>query len=406
VSTSLLYHAFGVRDYRYLRSHYEGGAVTFVVEPKRAKCPCCGRRVVVRHGYRWRRLRTVPIGRRPVFVEVKVLRVHCRGCNTFGEMDPPFADPRVTYTHALGRYVADLCRVTTMQAAASFTGLSWDVVKSIERKRLQKLYSQPCLRDVRHIAVDEIAVRRGHRYMTIVADLDTGRILHVAEGKDGAALRPFLQRLRRRRKPVKAIAMDMSAAYAAAVREVLPAVPIVFDRFHVVKLMNERLDELRRAHVRDTEKAHGKLVKGVRYLVLMGAKKLEEYEKRKPGSRARLQQALAVNEPLSKGYYLKEKLRLLWEEPDRESAEDLLAEWCAEAEASGVRELKRMAKTVASHRSGILAYFDHHRITSGPLEGINNKIKTVKRMAYGYRDDEFFKLKLLGLHEARYRLVG
>lgn len=406
MSTSLLYHAFGVRGYRYLRTYYESGTVTFVVEPKKAKCPRCGWCHVVKHGHRWRRLRTVPIGRRPVFVEVKVPRVQCCSCNTFGEIDPPFADPRVTYTHALARYAADLCRVTTMQAAANFTGLSWDIVKSIEKKRLQKLYDRPCLRDVRYVAVDEIAVRRGHRYMTIVADLDTGRILHAAEGKDGAALVPFLKRLRRRRKPVKAIAMDMSAAYAAAVREVLPAVPIVFDRFHVVKLMNDHLDELRRAHVRDTAKAHGKLVKGVRYLVLMGAEKLDEYEARKPGSKARLQQALAVNEPLSKGYYLKEKLRLLWDEPDRDSAGRLLSEWCAEADVSGIRELKRMAKTVASHRSGILAYFDHDGITSGPLEGINNKIKTVKRMAYGYRDDEFFKLKLLGLHEARYRLVG
>ncbi|MFC1707285.1 ISL3 family transposase [Planctomycetota bacterium] len=406
MSTSLLYHAFGIRDYRYLRTWFEDGAVTFVVEPKKAKCPSCGWRVVVRHGYRWRRLSSLPIGRRPVFVEIKVPRVHCCSCGGFDELDPPFADTRVTYTHALARYVADLCRVTTIKAAADLTGLSWDIVKSIEKKRLRKLYANPCLRGVRYVAVDEIAVRKGHRYMTLVADLDTGRILHVAEGKDGDALVPFLKRLRRRRTPLKAIAMDMSAAYAAAVRDTLPGVPIVFDRFHVVKLMNERLDELRRAHVRDTEKAHGELVKGVRYLVLMGAEKLDEYEERKPGSKDRLQQALAVNEPLSKGYYLKEKLRLLWEEPDKACAEDLLNEWCAEAEASGVRELKRMAKTVASHRSGILAYFDHDGITSGPLEGINNKVKTLKRMAYGYRDDEFFKLKLLGLHEARYRLIG
>lgn len=242
--------------------------------------------------------------------------------------------------------------------------------------------------------------------MTLVADLETGRVLYVAEGKGADALLPFLKRLKRSRTRVKAIAMDMSAAYARAVRSALPKTPIVYDRFHVVKLMNEHLDELRRAHARDSEAANRKAIKGARYLVLMGQETLDRYEEKKPGSKERLREALALNEPLSKGYYLKEKLRLLWELPDRKSGDALLREWCAEADASGVRELQRMARTLTRHRRGILAYFTHGRITSGPLEGINNKIKTLKRSAYGYRDQEFFKLKILALHEARYRLVG
>ena len=242
--------------------------------------------------------------------------------------------------------------------------------------------------------------------MTIVADLESGRVLSVTEGKDAGALIPFLQRLKRSRAKVKAIAMDMSAAYTSAVQKALPHVPIVYDRFHVVKLMNERLDALRRVHLHDTAKAHRKVVQGARYLILMGAGTLDRYEARRPGSKERLRQALAVNEPLSQGYYLKEKLRLLWDLPTRDDAGRLLSEWCAEADATSVPELKRMARTLVLHREGILAYFDHDRITSGPLEGINNKIKTLRRAAYGYRDQEFFKLKILGLHETKYRLVG
>ena len=405
MSTSLLYHAFDVKGYQYVRTYYEDGTIRFVVEPSRLRCGACRSVRVIRRGCRWRLLRTLPIGRRAVFLDVAVPRVECKSCGKLAEVDPPFADPLRTYTHALEQYVVDLCRITTIKGAADFAGVSWDVAKDIEKRRLKGRYGKLVLKGVRYIAVDEIAVRRGHRYMTLAMDLETGRILYVADGKGAKALMPFLLRLRPIRRRICAIAMDLSAAYALAVRAALPKVPIVFDRFHVVKLMNERLEELRRAHVRDTEQAQRKLVKGVRYLVLMNPQTLDRREEKHPGSKERLRQALAVNEPLSKGYYLKEKLRLLWDEPSLECGERLLNEWCEEAHASGVRELKRMAKTIASHRAGILAYFEH-RISSGPLEGTNNKIKTLKRMAYGYRDDEFFKLKILALHESKYKLVG
>ena len=149
-----------------------------------------------------------------------------------------------------------------------------------------------------------------------------------------------------------------------------------------------------------------KFGKGVRYLLLMRSHTLEEHEKRRPGSQERLKRALELNEPLNKGYYLKEKLCQLWEAPDRKTAAEQLHDWVQEAMASGVKQLRQLSKTVVKYTKGILAYFDHGRISSGMLEGINNKIKTMKRMAYGFRDDEFFKLKILGLHEARYKLLG
>ena len=132
---------------------------------------------------------------------------------------------------------------------------------------------------------------------------------------------------------------------------------------------------------------------------------LERREEKRPGSKARLQEALALNEPLNKAYYLKEKVRCIWDEPNKRSSERVLRECIAEAHASGVRALIKLAATLAEHTHGILAFFDH-RITSGPLEGVNNKIKVLKRKAYGYRDEEFFRLKLLGLHESTYEIIG
>jgi transposase len=402
----LLCQAFGVRGYRCVKTVYEGGTIAFVVEPSRVRCAVCGGGKLVGHGGRYRRLQTLPIGMRRTFIDAWIPRVHCRRCDRLVEVDPPFAAARVSYTKALERLVIDLCRLMPIKAVAEITGLSWDVVKSIEKNRLEKAYATPSLKGVRYLAVDEIAVKRGHRYMTLVMDLESGRVLYVAEGKDREALTPFLQRLKRTRAKVKAISMDMSAAYMAAVEAVMPHLPIVFDRFHVVKLMNERLDELRRAHQRDSEKALRRKIQGVRYLVLMGADKLDEFEAIRPGSKERLREALELNQPLLEGYYLKEKLRLFWEQPDRAAAETALSDWCAEAEATGSTILKKMARTLTLHRAGLLAYFDHHRISSGRMEGVNNKIKTLKRASYGYRDLDFFKLKILGLHEARYQLVG
>jgi transposase len=114
---------------------------------------------------------------------------------------------------------------------------------------------------------------------------------------------------------------------------------------------------------------------------------------------------LKRNKPLATAYYLKEELRQFWEQPGKRSATAFLNDWVRRAEASGVRMLQQMAKTLEAHRAGLLAYYTYP-ISTGPLEGTNNKIKTMKRQAYGFRDQEFFKLKILAIHETKYALDG
>ena len=196
--------------------------------------------------------------------------------------------------------------------------------------------------------------------------------------------------------------MDMSGAYQAAVRANLRQAVIVFDRFHVVKLFNDKLSDLRRALYREaTDVQHKAVLKGTRWLLLKGAENLDKEK----GEKKRLEEALALNKPLATAYYMKEELRLFWEQPGKHFATVFLDGWIRRAVASGIRMLQQMAKTLALHRSGLLAYYDV-RITSGPMEGTNNKIKTMKRQAYGFRDKEFFKLKILAIHESKYELVG
>ena len=182
----------------------------------------------------------------------------------------------------------------------------------------------------------------------------------------------------------------------------LPKAKIVFDHFHVIKLFNDKLSDLRRALYREaTDVMQKAVLKGTRWLLLKNRENLDEEKDEKQ----RLMEALALNQPLATAYYLKDDLRRFWEQPGKAFATSFLNGWIRRAEASGVRMLQQMGKTLAAHRSGLLAYYDA-MITSGPMEGTNNKIKTMKRQAYGFRDHEFFKLKILAIHETKYALVG
>jgi transposase len=314
----------------------------------------------------------------------------------------PFADPRRSYTKSFERYALELGRRMTIRDVAMHLDVSWDVIKDIQKRDLSRRYSKPKLKHLRRLAIDEIAIAKGHRYLTVVLDLDSGAVVFVGDGKGAVALKPFWKRLRPSRARIEAVAMDMSAAYRGAVSTHLPEAKIVFDRFHVMKLFNEKLSDLRRAlHREATDVMQKEVLKGTRWLLLKAAENLDE----KKDEEARLEEALALNESLAVAYYLKEDLRQFWEQPGKKFGTLFLDGWIRRAESSGIKMLQQMARTLAAHRSGLLAYYDV-MITSGPMEGTNNKIKTMKRQAYGFRDKEFFKLKILAIHETRYELVG
>jgi transposase len=232
-------------------------------------------------------------------------------------------------------------------------------------------------------------------------DLDSGAVVFVGHGKGADALKPFWKRLRPSGAKIEAAAMDMSEAYRGAVATHLKTAVIVFDHFHVIKLYNDKLSGLRRSLYHQAAAEQKKVLKGARWLLLKNPENLDADKDEKD----RLKEALALNQPLAAAYYMKEALRRFWEQPGRRFATAWLNDWLRQAEASGVRMLQQMAKTLASHREGLLAS-DNTMITSGPLEGTNNKIKTMKRAAYGFRDPEFFKLKILAIHETKYALVG
>ena len=404
MSTSLLYHGFGVRGYRYLKTEYVRGGMVMTTERRMETCVCvaCGSEKVWRQGWVVRRFRAVPIGQRQVFLEARIPRLACQVCGIVRQAAVGFAHPRRSYTKSFERYVLELSRWMTIKDVATHLGVSWDVVKDIQKRYLHKRFARPKLKHLRQIAIDEISTGKGHQYVTIVMDLKTGAVVHVGQGKGGDALTSFWKRVRASHAHIEAVATDMSPAYIEAVTTHLPKATLVFDRFHVIKLYNDKLSDLRRSlfhQLRDTLQKN--VLKGVRWLLLKRPENINS-SRREP---ERLREALRLNEPLAMAYHLKDELNEIWEQEDRESAEALLMDWIIYAESSGVRMLKDFSRTLRFHAQGILAWYDYP-ISTAALEGTNNKIKTMKRQAYGFRDPEFLKLTILGIHQTTYALVG
>lgn len=399
-----LYHMFELGAMTVTHTTLENDtAVLHVAYPREElRCSGCGSAEVTLGGAVVRRLRHLPIGRRPTILQLTVRRLACERCGVVRQQHLPCAPAHKRYTHAFARYVWDLSRIATVADVAKLLGVSWGLVRQIQEHFLRQSLGQIDLATLRRLAIDELALGKGHDYVTVVLDLDSGAAVHVGEGKGVDAVTVFLQQLREAGAQLEAVACDMGPAYHLAVRLAFPEVRIVLDHFHVVKLMNDKLSELRRSLYQTERHVLRKhVLKGTRWLLLKLPAHLDP-AKREP---ERLAEALQLNQPLAIGYYLKEDLAQFWHQDDLAQATRFLDDWLARAEATRLWPLRTLATTLRRHRQELLNYY-HVRLSTGPLEGFNNKAQTMKRQAYGYRNREFYKLKLLTLHLTRYALVG
>ena len=403
MNPSYLYHAFGVRHQECTKIEYKGNQNIHYIQTVGSKlcCSACGSHKVIRSGSNYRDIRCVPVGSRETILRMKVQRLECKECGMIRQEKLNFVTGKRAYTNKFARYVVSLSRIGTIKDVATFLHISWDTVKDIQKRYLRRHYGHPNLSKLRYIGIDEFAVRKGHVYKTIVADLETGQVVYVGDGKGSEALDKFWKKAAKAKARIEAIATDLSSAFIYAVKHNAPQATLVFDHFHVVKLMNDTLDKLRRqAYSQEVDLMKRNILKGTRWLLLCNGEDIYD-----SCHKNRLENALELNAPLMKGYYLKESLREIWTQLNKHDAEDVLNNWVKQAEDSKVPLLKKFAHTLMAHRRGILAWYDYH-ISTGKLEGINNKIKTMKRQAYGYRDEKFFELKILSLHDKNYAFVG
>ena len=246
---------------------------------------------------------------------------------------------------------------------------------------ISKAVSTDVLTDVKQIGIDETSTKKGHNYVTIFADLDTSRSIHVTPGKDAETISDFVAALENKKgniDNINTISMDMSPAFISGAVTHLPNAQIVFDKFHLVKMLNESLDE-----VRKLERKGNDMLKGHKYTILRAYKRLKDNKKED------LHMLLESYPKLGESYRFRELFNDMWQIKDPQESKGYLLFWCDLVMESGIAPFKKFVNTVKAHWSGIAAYFDK-KVTNGVLEGINNKVQLAKRRARGYRNIQNF----------------
>jgi transposase len=314
-------------------------------------------------------------------------------------MKLPFTVGKLPMMTTFVNYIISLCQISTLLHVANLAHLEWKTVKNIHKQHLKKRPKQFSYKKLLYISIDEIAIRKGHVYMTIITDLSTGQVIHAVKGRKEDALAPFFKQLAKKAKHLRGIAMDMSKGYTFLAKKYLPAVAIVFDRFHVTKVLTTMVDEVRKREWKKYQMEGLSVGKGERFLFLRNRENLSSEQEKN------LDILLEMNRPLMIAYLIKEQFRHFWNCRTRKEGVRFLVSWIIDANWCGIEEIHKAAKTILSHAYGLLNYFEH-RIDNGKAEGINNKIKTMKRQSYGCRDEDYFILKLYNLHETRTALIG
>jgi transposase len=369
------------------------------IRKKKEKCACCGSSKVLHKDSKKRTFRTCNLGNRKAYVEIVTYKLFCLSCGKRAWMKLPFTMGKYPLTKSFVTYIVSLIGISTLLHVARLSGLQWKTVKNLDKENLKKRPKQFSFKKLMYLSIDEIAIKKGHHYMTIISDISTGQIIFAVEGRKEEVLSAFLKKLKHRARKLKAIAMDMSAGYAAAVKKHLPHVSIVFDRFHVTKILTQALDEVRKEEWKKCLEQGHNIAKGKRFLLLRNFNNLDATGKEG------LKKLLQINETLSIAHTMKEQFRLFWDQPTRKEGRDFLVNWIVGASSSGIKPLQKVVDTFLNHFMILLNYFDH-KIDNGKAEGINNKIKVMKRQAYGFRDVEYFTLKLYNLHKTTHELVG
>jgi transposase len=326
-------------------------------------------------------------------MRVSIRRIRCSQCNASHQEPIKFCpDPYARITKWAARFVLALRKDMSIKAVAERTGMHWETVKNIEKQWLRKKHRRVRLNEVRYLGIDEVYLGKKLGYITIVRDLISGAVLHIGKGKGGDALKKFRKRLKRNAKQIKAVSMDMSNAYSAWVAQALPDADIIYDHFHLIKLMNDRMNNLRRSTMNKLEEEQKKELKGKRMLFLRNIENLDQ------DAQEELEKLRTEFADLGTVSLMKECLRNIYKMAmDSTLARKAFELWCEKAIASGIYCLKQMATTITNRMEGILGYWKHGSLTNASQEGFNNKVGWLTRQAYGYRDEEYLYLKIYDL---------
>ena len=375
------------------------------------RCPYCGGLVHI-CGSCSMRLRDMPLysGTRQD-MEITYHRYRCRSCARSFCEEIPFKCPEARITERAASWISAFLRLSIpISTVQRITGVHWDTIKRIQKEIMDEAIAdrrRKLLREgykPKHLAVDEFAIHKGHRYATCVMDLDTGDVLWVGKGRTKADFAIFFQEMDMDYlSEVEAVAMDMNASYNALVSEHMPWAEIVYDRYHMQAQFGKdvlgavRLDEARKhgaiarqmkedgcpkAAINEEKKLYSE-VKRARWILLAGEDSLSDEDA------SALRRILDDHADLALCHAMKEEMSRLFDLRDVDEARKGWIEWFEGAKASGIPALARFAERKEKRLDGLIAHASHP-ISTGKLEGFNNRIKVTKRIAYGYRDEDYF----------------
>jgi len=375
--------------FKFCESYIEEDSILVVLQRTSTTgiCPCCKKRCRHIHSKRQRKIRDLDVAGSKVCIEFTTYQLDCDcGYNGYEELD--FCEEYSRQTKRLEERVVILCQVMCIKDVANEVRLDWKNVKNIDKRNARKYVVELENVSPLKIGVDEIAYESGHKYLTVVRDIDLGKVIWVGESRKKETLDKFFKELGivKCNKILIAV-IDMWDPYIASIKANTNAA-IIFDKFHIAKVINEAVDDVRKKEFAKADDSERKEMKHKRFLILARQKRLDDKK------RETLFDLLDINKNLYAAYILKEQALDIFDEQSEEIATKRLLRWLENVAKAGIEQFNSVVQRIKTYIYGILNYFKY-RLTNAQSEGFNNKINVIKRRAYGFRDLEYFKLKIL-----------
>lgn len=378
--TSLLRKLIGLKDTSVTDVRLDEGGLIAIVRPTwhRPRCSGCRRKVTATYdrnrGRQWRHLDLAGI---KLYLEYDIRRANCPRCGIRVEV-VPWAETSALFTRPFEDQVGYLAQRCDQTTVSRLMRIGWRTVGEIVQRVVARHAPTDPLDGLRRIGVDELSYRKHHEYVTVVVDHDTGAIVWAHKGKNAKTLRAFFDQLGPERcAELETVTIDMSAAYIKAITEAVPNAQIVFDRFHLQRLAHDALDQVRRAEVRQADASEKRILKGTRYALQKNPWNLSQKQSDKLADLQR------TNKRLYRAYLLKEALADILDRKQPNVARRKLNEWLGWASRSRLAPFVRVASTLRKHIDGVIGYV-RSRHSNGRVEGLNGKIRTLTRRAFGF----------------------
>ena len=339
-----------------------------------------------------RRVRDLSCGDTRIFLELEVRRVDCRRCGKVKRERLAFLADNPLYTKRFAYFVGRRCRQATIKDVAKELALDWQTVKVLEQQYMEAQLKRAGTPAPQVIGVDELAIRKGHSYRIVVSDLVRGRpIWFGGEDRSEASMSQFYDRLGQRKSSrIRLAVMDMWKPFRLATNAHAPQAAILFDKFHVMRHLGEALDQVRKSEYARLQGRGRRYIKGQKYTLLSRKENLTL-----AGKKA-LQTLLAANKRLNTAYVLKESFGQLWSYEREGWARRFVENWRSSLKWQRLKPYEKFAQMIDRHWDGIAAYCrPENKVSLGFVEGLNNKIRVIQRRAYGLRDEDYLRLKIL-----------